>query len=102
MPWRFRRSIKILPGVRWNISKRGSSITIGGRGLKTTLGRGGVRHTMGIPGTGLSFTTSSSKRRAKSSGCALALLLLPLFAVQGILRDQFHHPRRADRQPEDD
>jgi len=101
MPWRFRRSIKILPGVRWNISKRGSSITIGGRGLKTTLGRGGVRHTISIPGTGLSFTTSSSKRRAKSSGCALALLLLPLFAIQGVLKEPCHYPCREDHQLED-
>jgi len=101
MPWRFRRSVKSLPGVRWNISKRGSSITLGGRGLKTTLGRGGVRHTMGIPGTGLSFTTSSSKRRAKSSGCALTLLLLPLFAIQGGLKGLRHYPCREDHQLED-
>lgn len=87
MPWRFRRSVKILPGVRWNIGKKGSSVTIGGRGLKTTMGHGKVRQTVGIPGTGLSYTsTSSSKKRSKSACCPLALLLLPFFAIQGIFK----------------
>jgi hypothetical protein len=86
MPWRFRRSVKILPGVRWNIGKKGSSVTIGGRGLKTTVGHGKVRQTVGIPGTGLSHTstTSTTKKRSKSACCPLALLLLPFFAIQGI------------------
>ncbi|MBI4762795.1 MAG: DUF4236 domain-containing protein [Chloroflexota bacterium] len=87
MPWRFRRSVKILPGVRWNIGKKGSSVTIGGRGLKTTMGHGKVRQTVGIPGTGLSYTsTSSSKKRSKSACCPLALLLLLFFAIQGIFK----------------
>jgi len=84
MPWRFRRSAKILPGVRWNIGKRGSSLTIGRRGLKTTVGHGKVRQTVGIPGTGLSHTTTTSftqKRRKSSRCCPLALLLLPFFAM---------------------
>jgi len=88
MPWRFRRSVKILPGVRWNIGKKGSSVTIGGRGAKTTFGHGKVRQTIGIPGTGLSHTstTSSSKKRSKSACCPLAILLLPFFAIQGIFK----------------
>lgn len=66
MPWRFRRSAKILPGVRLNIGKSGSSVTVGGRGLKTTVGHGKVRQTVGIPGTGVSYTdTSSSTKKQK-------------------------------------
>jgi hypothetical protein len=87
MPWRFRRSVKILPGVRLNIGKSGSSVTAGGRGLKTTVGHGNVRRTVGIPGTGLSYTNTTSstqKRRKSSSCCPLALLLLPFFAVQEV------------------
>jgi hypothetical protein len=29
--FRFRRSIKLFPGVRWNFGKKSSSLSIGGR-----------------------------------------------------------------------
>jgi hypothetical protein len=54
--FRFRRSIKILPGVRWNLNKGGSSLTFGGRGYRHTIGSKGSRTTVGIPGTGISYT----------------------------------------------
>lgn len=56
MAIRFRRSFKVAPGVRVNISKGGVSTSIGPRGAKVTLGRGQVRTTAGLPGTGLSVT----------------------------------------------
>jgi len=54
--FRFRRSIKLFPGVRWNIGKKSSSLSIGGRGAHYTVGTSGSRTTIGIPGTGLSYT----------------------------------------------
>lgn len=51
---RFRRSIKILPGIRLNLNRRSSSITVGGHGLHKTISSKGTRTTVGIPGTGLS------------------------------------------------
>src|SRR6266480_258554 len=54
--FRFRRSFKILPGVRWNIGKKGSSVSFGGRGFTHTIGPKGSRTTVGIPGTGISYT----------------------------------------------
>ena len=54
--FRFRRSFKILPGVRWNLNKGGSSFTFGGRGYRYTVGSKGSRSTIGIPGTGISYT----------------------------------------------
>lgn len=56
MPLRFRRSIRILPGIRLNIGNRGVSTSIGVRGAHVTLGHGQVRETVGLPGTGLSYT----------------------------------------------
>ncbi len=56
MGFRFRRSLKILPGVKINFSKSSPSISIGPRGAKTTIGARGIRQTLGIPGTGLSYT----------------------------------------------
>jgi Protein of unknown function (DUF4236) len=54
--FRFRRSIKILPGIRINLGKRGVSTSIGVRGAHVTFGRNGTRTTVGLPGTGLSYT----------------------------------------------
>lgn len=56
MGWRFRKSFKILPGVRINIGKKGlTSTTIGKRGLTTSVGKKGIFQNIGIPGTGLSY-----------------------------------------------
>jgi hypothetical protein len=54
--FRFRRSIKILPGVRLNLSRFGVSTSVGVRGARVTVGHGKVRETVGIPGTGISYT----------------------------------------------
>lgn len=54
--FRFRRRIKLLPGIRVNVSKTGASISAGPRGLTTNISRRGIRNTVGIPGTGLSYT----------------------------------------------
>jgi hypothetical protein len=56
MGWRFRRSFKIAPGIRWNIGKRGTSWTIGPRGFKVNVSSRGLRRTISLPGTGLSHT----------------------------------------------
>ncbi|WP_368623420.1 DUF4236 domain-containing protein [Paraburkholderia sp. BR13444] len=53
MGWSFRKSIKVAPGIRINLSKSGVSTSIGGRGL-TYNTRGRV--TASIPGTGIRFT----------------------------------------------
>ena len=54
MGLRFRRSIKIAPGIRWNLSTGGSSFTFGPRGASVNVGKHGVYVNAGIPGTGLS------------------------------------------------
>ena len=62
--FRFRRSFKILPGVRWNIGKKSSSVSLGGRGFHYTIGSAGQRTTVGLPGTGLSYTSVNRRKRA--------------------------------------
>jgi hypothetical protein len=54
--FRFHRSIRLLPGVRLNLSKSGVSTSIGTRGAWLTFGERGTRTTVGIPGTGISYT----------------------------------------------
>lgn len=56
MGFRFRRSVKLLPGVKINLSNRGASVSLGGRGFHYTIGSKGTRVTAGIPGTGLSWS----------------------------------------------
>lgn len=56
MAFRFRKSVRIAPGVRLNFSRSGVSTTLGGRGVSVNLGRRGTRVTAGLPGTGLSFS----------------------------------------------
>jgi hypothetical protein len=51
---RFRQSIKLAPGLRLNIGKRGVSLSAGVRGASMTFGRNGTYANAGLPGTGLS------------------------------------------------
>jgi hypothetical protein len=65
MGWRFRKSFKIAPGVRWNIGKRGSSFSFGGKGFTVNVGKKGARTTVGIPGTGLSYSTQIKNQKTQ-------------------------------------
>jgi hypothetical protein len=56
MPTRFRRTIKIFPGVRANISKGGVSFSLGKPGFTINVGKHGIRRTVGLPGSGVSNT----------------------------------------------
>src|SRR5512143_2719543 len=54
MPLRFRRTIKIAPGVKLNLSKSGVSTTVGTKNIHFNFGKRGVKRTVSIPGTGIS------------------------------------------------
>lgn len=88
--FRFRRSFKIAPGIRWNLGKRSSSISLGGKGFHYTVGGPrGSRTTVGIPGTGISYTETSGhfpSSPGENSGCAgcLGQIILFLIVVGGI------------------
>lgn len=53
MSWRFRKSFKLLPGVRLNVSRSGISTTIGGAPFSVNVGPRGVYSNTSIPGTGI-------------------------------------------------
>lgn len=55
MTFRFQRRIKIMPGLRLNVSKTGFSWTVGTRGASVTAKDGHLTGNAGIPGTGLSY-----------------------------------------------
>ena len=65
MPYRFRKRIKIAPGVKVNVSKGGVSTTIGPRGASVTVGKQGVHTNVGLPGSGFSFRERIDRLFAK-------------------------------------
>ena len=82
MGFRFRKSLRIAPGVRLNLTSRGLSTTFGPRGTTVNLSSSGARGNVGIPGTGLSYSqrlsggggdggTGSVQPAAQNNGCVL-------------------------------
>ena len=56
MGFRFRKSVKIAPGVRLNIGKKSVGISAGVKGARVSVNSSGRKTTtVGIPGTGLSY-----------------------------------------------
>jgi hypothetical protein len=56
MGLRFRRRLRILPGLWLNVSKLGASTSIGGHGATLNLSKRGK--TLGLPGSGLSYRST--------------------------------------------
>ena len=86
MGFRFRKRIRIAPGIYINIGKKGISGTIKGKGFSVNTGRRGASGTVGIPGTGLSWGGKLKNFRLSNVIILLvvlffALLLAPLVAV---------------------
>lgn len=52
MSWRFRKTFKVLPGVKLNLTARGLSATIGAAPFSVNVGPRGVYRNISIPGTG--------------------------------------------------
>ncbi len=55
MSWRFRKTIKLTPFFRINVSKTGLSLTVGRSGGSVTVSEKDVTAGVGLPGTGLSY-----------------------------------------------
>lgn len=88
MAWRFRKSFKVAPGLRVNISKKGIGASIGVKGARFGISPSGRAYTSAsIPGTGLyaiSYAGGSASRSsgleaaALGTGCLVTLVLLEL------------------------
>lgn len=64
MGLKFRKSVKIAPGVRMNFGKKGVGMSFGGKGARYSISSTGRRTTsVGIPGTGLSYSSTSGGRK---------------------------------------
>lgn len=88
---RFRKSIKLFPGVRFNFSKSGISTSLGVKGATINIKPGrATRATVGISGTGLSHTqniedSGSAQHSGPSLTFVVIVILLVLFGIYGVM-----------------
>jgi hypothetical protein len=94
MGFRFQKRIRLFKGLTLNLSKTGTSWTIGGRGASVNLRDGNATGNVGIPGTGLSYRSrltesanaNSSETEAPiddqgSSGLVTIIVVIALIAI---------------------
>lgn len=86
----FRRSIKLLSGMRLNFRRRGISTSVGVHGASlVTLGKTGTRTTVALPGSGLSYAHMEESRVvgfvAPASNPSLTSNVLPGRDWRGLL-----------------
>ncbi|WP_404417280.1 DUF4236 domain-containing protein [Vreelandella aquamarina] len=67
MAFRFQRRIKLAPGVRLNLSKRGLGLSVGPRGASLSIGPSGAHAHAGLPGTGLAYRTKLNRKTSQGS-----------------------------------
>lgn len=79
MAIRFRKSIKLMPGVRMTLGKKGISGSLGVTGARVSVNsKGQVRGTAGLNGTGLSSTTVLNKKSKSKSAKTTTKEVVPI------------------------
>lgn len=97
MAFRIRKSFKVAPGIRLNVSKSGISTSLGGKVTTVNLSKRGTKVTSSIPGTGISTSKLyGGSKAAKSSYIApkprpgFGSYLLTFLIIAGVLWAIFH------------
>ncbi|OLN21613.1 hypothetical protein BTO30_14115 [Domibacillus antri] len=93
MGFKFRKSFKVAPGVKVNVSKKGIGTSVGGKYGRVSTSSRGTTVGGSIPGTGVSYskTTGKGKKSTKeknqqASGCLSGCLgCFGLIFIFGIL-----------------
>ena len=96
MGLRYRKSLKLAPGVRMNLSKSGFSWTLGPRGASVGVGRHGVYGNVGVPGTGFSARSKISDGVGRS---AAASGMVDISATVGVRDDGTVYFNDSDGNP---
>lgn len=95
MGLRFRKSIKIGKNAKLNINKKSVGMSVGGKGARYTVNSSRRRtKSVGIPGTGLSYVSTSGSRKSSSrsshgrkasgtskGGCLLMIIIFCAISV---------------------
>lgn len=87
MGFRFQKRIRIFKGLTLNLSKGGTSWTLGGPGASVNLKDGKATGTVGIPGSGLSFRErlDNNGRAGKGGGLGWVVWLVIAIVLMGVL-----------------
>lgn len=83
---RFRKSIKVAPGIKLNVTKKGvSSVSLGGKGVTVnTGGKRGTKATFNIPGSGISHTenlSSGKSNEKQSEGSMIPVVMVAIVMI---------------------
>ena len=91
MVFRFQKRIRIFKGLTLNMSKSGSSWTVGRPGASVNIKDDTVTGNVGIPGTGLSYRQSlnspgkpdepSTRRSGARSLCWIVLIAVVVYVL---------------------
>jgi len=72
MGFKFRKRVKLAPGVHLNLGAKSASVSVGPKGAKLNIGAKGARATVGIPGTGISYSQKLASGQTVSADAALS------------------------------
>lgn len=67
MGFNFRKSFKVAPGIKLNVSKSGLSTTVGKKGFTVSHGKKGTRLNASIPGAGIFYQTSLTSKKSTNN-----------------------------------
>lgn len=81
MGFRFQKRIRLFKGLTLNLSKTGTSVSVGGPGASINLKGDKVTGTVGVPGSGLSYRETATVSRGASSRVWLVLLAIAILVV---------------------
>lgn len=78
MGFRMRKSFKIAPGVRMTVTPKGVGVSAGVKGVRVSANSSGrVTRTIGVPGTGVSYTSTTSPGRSSGPQTATKSVSAP-------------------------
>ncbi|SDJ14899.1 DUF4236 domain-containing protein [Alteribacillus bidgolensis] len=66
MAFRFRKSVKVAPGVKLNVGKRGVSTTVGGKSVRVSSSSRRTSVGSSVPGTGVSYHKQVGSKNVRS------------------------------------
>lgn len=86
MGFRFQRRIRIVPGVRLNLSKSGIGGSVGRTGLRLGIDAKRRKYfSLGLPGTGLSYRTFFGRRVTPETLKAAGYVVIATALCLGLL-----------------
>ena len=81
MGFRLQKRIRLFKGVTLNLSKSGTSWTLGRRGASVSTKDGNTTGNIGIPGTGLSYREWLTGQASGGTGSIVLVIILVAVAV---------------------